>query len=421
MSGSPQYADLTAQMNPRILVFADWYLPGYKAGGAVTAVSNLIELVGDDFAFWVFTRDRDLTDRRPYSNVPLNRWVKVGKARVYYASEISLRNLRRCVQEIHPHIIYLNSFFSRLTIGTLLLRKLGLLPLAAMVLAPRGEFSPGALELKRFRKSSYHKLAFATRFCHDMTWQASSTLEEQHIRSLAVRHGSGDEGNILVAPDVPNPSLLSAPPPASRPTKDPGTVRFVFLSRISRKKNLQFALQLLGSASGEIQLDIYGPADDEAYWKRCQEQIARLPNSIRVSYLGPVAPEQVVEVFGRYHFQLLPTLGENFGYTILEGLAAGCPVLTSDQTPWRELLKHGAGWDLPLEDRARWKRTIQDCIEMDESAYESLSLGARAYFEEKMSASAYRQGAVELFQTAIGRPAGPRAAAALEKPARAGD
>jgi glycosyltransferase involved in cell wall biosynthesis len=408
-------------MKPRVLVFADWYLPGYKAGGAVSAISNLIELVGDEFEFWVFTRDRDLTDREPYTSVPLNHWVTVGKAQVFYTCEISLRSLLRKVREIHPDIIYLNSFFSRFTFRTLLLRKLGLLPPAGIVLAPRGEFSPGALELKRFRKWPYRKLAFAAGLYRGVTWQASSKLEEAHIRSMVVRDGSGGNGNMLVAPDVPNPSLLSAPPPASRPAKEPGAVRFVFLSRVSRKKNLEFVLELLGATVGEIELDIYGPIEDPAYWRQCEEQIRRLPDSVRVSYKGPLAPEQVLQVFGSYHFQLLSTLGENFGYTIIEGFAAGCPVLTSDQTPWRALPKSRAGWDLPLQDRAQWRETIQRCVDMDRSTYESLSLGARTYFEAKITASAYRQRAVDLFRQALGAAVPPRSSPALEKSARAGD
>ena len=407
-------------MPPRIFIVADWYLPGFKAGGAVTAISNLTELVGDEFAFWVFTRDRDLKDRHTYPNVSLNRWVQVGKAQVFYASEISLRNLRHRVQEINPHIIYLNSFFSRLTIGTLLLRKLGLLPFAAVILAPRGEFSPGALDLKRRRKWLYRKAALAVGLLCDVLWQASSLREQREIRAAIDRSGMGRGEIVQLASDVPNVRLFLTPS-ALRPTKISGAVHLIFLSRISRMKNLRLALELLGSARGKIHLDIYGPIDDEGYWKTCQEQIGRLPESIRVSYLGPVAQERVLEVFAGYHFQLLPTLGENFGYTILEGLAAGCPVLTSDQTPWRELLKHGAGWDLPLGDRAQWKRTIQDCVEMDQSTYKALSLGARSYFEEKMSSSEYQQGAVELFHRALGAWAALRTAPALEKSARAGE
>jgi glycosyltransferase involved in cell wall biosynthesis len=407
-------------VKPGILVLVDWYLPGHKAGGAVSAVSNLIELVGDDFAFWVFTRDRDLTDQEPYPNVPVNRWVTVGKAHVYYASQISLRNLRNCVREIHPDIIYLNSFFSRLTVGALMLRKLGLLPFAAVVLAPRGEFSQAALHLKRRRKWFYRKAALGAKLLSDVLWQASSLREQQQIRATIGSGRSGDGGNVQLASDVPNLRMF-LPPSVQRPAKLSGTVRLIFLSRVSRIKNLKFALELVASAKGQIQFDIYGPVDDKGYWKMCEEQIARFPKSVRVNYLGPLAQEQVLEVFAKYHFQLLPTLGENFGYTILEGLAASCPVLTSDQTPWRELWKHGAGWDLPLEDRARWQCALQDCVEMDQDTYKSLSLGARTYFEQRMSSSDYRRGALELFHKAIGANAAARNAPALEKSARAGD
>jgi glycosyltransferase involved in cell wall biosynthesis len=408
-------------MKPRILVFADWYLPGYKAGGALTAISNLVKLMGDEFDFCVFTHDRDRTDDQPYSKVPVDRWVTVGKARVFYTSDLSMKNLLRRIREIGPDIIYLNSFFSRLTVKTLVLRKMGLLPEASVVLAPRGEFSRGALELKRSRKFFYSKAALAAGLCRDILWQASSVREEEQIRAMTFRSGSGNNGTIQLAPDVPNPSLFSAPPPAARPAKVPGALRFIFLSRVSRMKNLQFALELLSSVHGEIQFDIYGPIDDAAYWEACQGQIRRLPNSIRVSYKGPVAQEHVVKVFAKYHFQLLPTLGENFGYVIIEGLAAGCPILTSDQTPWRELSKKRAGWDLPLGDRGQWRQAIQRCVEMDQNAYESLSLGARSYFEEWMSSSAYRQGSMELFRKALETSASSKVPPALEKSARTGN
>ena len=406
---------------PRILAIADWYLPGYRGGGVVSALSNLIELVGDEFDFCVFTRDRDSTDKRPYTKVPMDRWVMAGKARIFYTSDLSMKNLLRRIREIGPDIIYLNSFFSRLTIKTLLLRKMGLLPEAAVVMAPRGEFSRGALGLKHSRKFFYSKAALAAGLCRDILWQASSVREEEQIRAMTFGSGSGNNGTIQLAPDVPNPSLFSAPPPAARPAKVPGAVRFIFLSRVSRMKNLQFALELLSSVHGEIQFDVYGPIDDAGYWEVCQAQIRRLPSSLRVSYKGPVAQEQVLDVFAKYHFQLLPTLGENFGYVIIEGLAAGCPILTSDQTPWRELSKKRAGWDLPLADRGQWRQAIQRCVEMDQNTYAPLSQGARSYFEEWMSSSAYRQGSVELFRKALEASASPRVPPALEKSARAGD
>jgi hypothetical protein len=42
-----------------------------------------------------------------------------------------------------------------------------------------------------------------------------------------------------------------------------------------------------------------------------------------------------------YDLFLFPTLGENYGHVISEALASGCPVVISDQTPWRNLEAEG--------------------------------------------------------------------------------
>jgi len=372
-------------------------------------------LLGDEFDFHVFTRNRDNAEDQPYGNLCFDQWVPAGKANVFYASELSTRNIRRRIHEIDPHIIYLNSFFSRLTMKTLMLRQISLLPVSTAVLAPRGEFSPGALRIKFFRKWLYRKAAFPLGLYRDLVWQASSALEREHIRSCLSRGRGGDETCVLVAPDVPSSDFVSHPYFSQRPRKDPGAVRFVFLSRISPKKNLHFALELLSSAQGKIELDIYGPIDDPAHWEQCKQRIRRLSDHVRVHYKGAVSSDQVIQVFSRYHFQILPTLGENFGYVILEAFAGGCPVLISDQTPWRDLSKLGAGWDLPLKDRQRWLEAIQSCVEMDQATYELFSQRSRSYFEEWMSATPYRLRAVELFQKALEGLSNPRVPPAIER------
>ena len=34
-----------------ILIFADYYLPGFKAGGPIKTLSNLVDQLGDEFHF----------------------------------------------------------------------------------------------------------------------------------------------------------------------------------------------------------------------------------------------------------------------------------------------------------------------------------------------------------------------------------
>jgi glycosyltransferase involved in cell wall biosynthesis len=401
-------------MKPKILVFADWYLPGSKGGGSVSAISNLIALLGDEFQFYVFTRNRDNTENRPYAEIEFDQWVHTGKAKVFYTAEISIRNILRRIRQVEPAIIYLNSFFSRLTIKTLLLRKFRLLPRSAVVLAPRGEFSPAALDLKSVRKRLYCWLALASGLYESPVWQASSEQEKEYIHSCI--RSSGGQATVLVAPDVPSSGLLSRTYSPQRPRKETGSARIVFLSRIARIKNLEFALEVLGSARGNIELDIYGAIEDRGYWEQCQERIRRLPDRVQVHYKGPAPSDQVVQIFSEYHFQILPTLGENFGYVILEAFAGGCPVLISDQTPWRDLPKRGIGWDIALKDRGRWLEALVSCVEMDQGTYEVFSRQSRSFFEEWISTTPYRLCAKELFDKALEISSKAGAPPALERP-----
>src|ERR1035441_6761905 len=61
------------------------------------------------------------------------------------------------------------------------LRYLGLLPRASLLLAPRGEFSPGALGLKSLRKRWFMRVANLIGFYRGCLWHASSAFEAADI------------------------------------------------------------------------------------------------------------------------------------------------------------------------------------------------------------------------------------------------
>ena len=55
-------------------------------------------------------------------------------------------------------------------------------------------------------------------------------------------------------------------------------------------KNLLAALEILRNVRQAITYDIYGPIEDEAYWRRCLKVIDTLPPHICVNYKGPLDP-----------------------------------------------------------------------------------------------------------------------------------
>ena len=79
------------------------------------------------------------------------------------------------------------------------------------------------------------------------------------------------------------------------------------------------------------------------------------------------------------HVLYMPSMGENFGHTLLEALSAGRPLLISDRTPWRDLERQHVGWDLPLNELSAFTRTIQRLIDMDQTEFDQWSEGAFQY------------------------------------------
>ena len=383
---------------PKILVLIDFYLPGYKAGGPLRTISNMVERLGDRFEFLILTRDRDVEDTVPYPGVRVNNWNQVGNARVYYASadSWSLSTISRLIKHESPDVIYLNSFFSRVSLSFLLLRWLRTIANLPVIIAPRGEFSSGALALKALKKRVHIRLALKTNFYRDLIWHASSAVEEQDVQAVI-----GRDCTVHIAPNIPDQKLLRDDPLIQKPKKSAGKVRFVFLSRISAKKNLRQALEMLRGSAGQITLDIYGPLEDAQYWQECMRVIAAMTNDVQVTYQGLLPHEIVAETLLQYHFFLLPTLGENFGHVILEALAAGCPVLISDQTPWLDLAAKQVGWDLPLSALDRWRDVLQQCIDMDETAYANLSQAAREFARDWISSSDSEPKTIALFRRAM--------------------
>ncbi|GMV37984.1 MAG: hypothetical protein AMXMBFR61_24920 [Fimbriimonadales bacterium] len=378
-----------------VLVFADWYLPGFRAGGPIRSISRLVEALGDEHRFSIFTRDRDLGDDQPYSQVSYDQWLDQGRFRIYYASPRNqgVRSILSRIREVRPDVIYLNSFFSRFTIRVLVLRRFGMLGGIPVVLAPRGEFSVGALGLKARKKLPFLRTAKALRLYDGLLWHMSTDEEAQMVQAKMgpVWH--------VVASDLPEMGCGVPERLPSRGEKRAGHANFVYLSRIHPMKNLLYAVDRLASIGGEYHLAIYGPVADAEYMTRCMNALAELPHAADWEYAGVVAPDQVIPTLAAHHFLLLPTQGENFGHVTIEALWAGCPVLISDRTPWKSL--GDAGWVIPLEDHAAWEAALQDCIAMDQEEFVRRSKAAVRFAREFTASSDMVEANRRLFREAV--------------------
>ena len=343
---------------PIVLTFVSYYLPGFKAGGPVTTIQNLVEQFGTEYKFMIVTRDHDQGDLDPYQDIHINEWNCLGNMEVYYLAEkkATVISIYRLLS-VTPHdVIYLNSFFDfKLSFIPNLIQKL-CCQKSPVILAPRGEFSAGALSLKSIRKRLFIGLFKLLGMSNNTIFQASSTHEKEDIKnSLNI----SDEA-IKIASDLP----VAVQNSYTR-QGDADLMKVVFLSRISPMKNLQFAIQSLQQVVSPIIFNIYGPLENLVYWEKCEGLLSDLPDNVQWRYCGIAQPSSVRSILASHDLMFLPTMGENYGHVIAESISVGTPVLISDRTPWKALEEKGFGWDLDLDNQRIFAEIIDDCARLD--------------------------------------------------------
>lgn len=364
--------DESHQRKRSVLCFTGFFLPGFKGGGPIRTIANLLVNLESEIDFRLVTSDRDLGESAPYAGISVDHWQPCAGGQIYYASPGRGWPLRLAsiIRRFQGDALHLNSFFSfRFSILPLLLWRL-LQPGKPVIVGPRGEFSGGALGLKATKKQTYIGIAKALGLYRHVIWHASTAHEADDIRRVM-----GADARIRIAIDI-------ASPPASltlAPRQDGAPLRIVFLSRISPMKNLQGAIDMLRQVRNPVVFDVYGPAEDAAYWAACQQAAKGLPPHVQFNYRGALYPAQVPETLAGYDLFFLPTLGENFGHVIAEALGCGLPVLISDQTPWRDLATKRLGWDLPLDDADAFVARIEECSRLPAADYDAWRRHIRAW------------------------------------------
>lgn len=349
----------------KILIFVDWFLPGYKAGGPIKSVYNIVNALQNDFDFSIVTSNKDEGETLPYPDIKPNEWqTKFDNKIIYLNSEKqNYKSLKKLILENDFELAYFNSLFSFYftSIPIYILQKFK--KNTQIVLAPRGMLGEGALKIKATKKKVFIRLAKLLGLYKNITWHASSEFEKIEIERVF-----GKKTNIVVAPNI---SVLPSERKIKKPPKIKGKANFFFISRISVKKNLLAAIQFLGKIKEfeKINFDIIGPIEEADYWEKCQAEIQKLNPKISVNYKGSIPNYKLNEVLENYHFFLLPTFNENYGHVIVEALSNGCPIIISDQTPWRNLEAQKIGWDIPLDQEEKFIEAIETALKMDQEEF----------------------------------------------------
>jgi glycosyltransferase involved in cell wall biosynthesis len=361
----------------KILVSTDTYLPGFKGGGPVKTIKNLIDLLNKDYSFYVITSDRDIGDKDEYEGIEKNKWLNKGIFKINYLDKKN-KKLLRLKNHISSKydVIYMNSMFSKFSVFILVLLKLKFIKVERILLAPRGELSDSSLNYRKYKKKIFLTIFKFFNLYSRVIFQSTSIKEKIDINQKL----NIDLENIYL---IPNISGIVEEENFS--DKKPGSLSIVYVSRIHPVKNLKFIFKVLKEIKDiNITFDFYGPMENEKYFSECLILMNELESNIQVNYLGPLEQSKVQQKISEYNLFFLPTLGENFGHSIVESLLTNTPVLVSDQTPWNSINDYNAGRAINLSQEQMFIDYINYLGLLDEKDYNSVKDSVKKFKNEKI-------------------------------------
>jgi glycosyltransferase involved in cell wall biosynthesis len=339
----------------KILHIVPSYAPAWHLGGVVSAVTHLctgLAQAGADVT--VFTTDSGQDRRMP---VPLNQAIELNGVRVYYfKTDFSLRYgysqalKTACRQSLKGFdLVHVTSFWCYPAIPAISSARHHQIP---YLISVHGTLRNMALKLHDLKRFLYFH-----------------AIEKRHIEFAAALHYTTemerqlDDVHHFSVPSFIVPNGMEAQ--ESRGDVDteqarqsyglaPGLQVITFLGRLAPVKALDRLLKAVASPTlrdQPLQVVIAGP---DAGARSSLEHLAKeLRIESQVLFLGAIDPQERGRLFAASNILALVSENENFGYTAVEAMSAGVPVLVSQGVGiCREVLADGAGLVVPLEVEA---------------------------------------------------------------------
>lgn len=360
----------------KLLIMASLFWPQKNGGGPPISIMNIVEAIKKDFSIYIISNNHEVGDKEPLEGV-VSGWNEFEFGKVYYVpyGKHDVKTILGIMEEVSPDIIYQNSFFSHDDVLPLSIYKKKHKEVKVVV-APRGEFYPERLKKGYAKKNIYKCLFKYTGLLKGFYWQATGEQELGYIRDFigVKRERIYDVNNITIADRE-----------SSYIEKEPEELKLVFIARIHPMKNVLLAIKILEKVKANVSYDIYGSIEDAEYWEECKKQIEKLPENIKVTYCGQAPHEEVCRIIEKHHAYFMPTIGENYGHSIVESFMSKRPVIISDKTPWRELEKYGAGYDVSLNDLDKFIEAIEKMAATDNIEFKKLSDSSRDYIDKKLN------------------------------------
>ena len=240
------------------------------------------------------------------------------------------------------------------------------------VFSPRGMLDPWALSVKKWKKKLALLVYQRADLRHAAMFHATASAEAEHIRQAGFSQPCVISPNAV---DIP----LRLP---SHETKDANVKTALFLSRLHQGKGLL----MLADAWSQVRpqgwvMRVVGP-DSYGHKAEVLAKIRSLGIEGDWQFRDMVDDDEKWREYVMADLLVHPSVSENFGITIAEGMAAGLPIICTKGAPWQDIEKYKCGWWINIGVEPLSKALIE-AMSLTDNERREMGKRGRKLVEEK--------------------------------------
>lgn len=156
-------------------------------------------------------------------------------------------------------------------------------------------------------------------------------------------------------------------------------VRFLFVGRISKEKDLPFLEEIwheLRKQTDSAEMMFVGGG---WYLETLKFHFADCPE---VHFSGEQGGDILAGLYADADFFIFPSGTDTFGNVVVEALASGTPAIVTDKGGPQDIIKEqGCGFVLPFEEKDIWVKQLKECIDIKINQPDAFKLMQQKAFE----------------------------------------
>jgi len=329
------------------LIIPSFY-PAVVYGGPIFSTLHTSEALAklEGIEIYVSTTNANMTE---YLDVDTGKWIPFKDTMyVKYYNDTKLNklsvplflNLWKDIRQ--ADVIHVQSIFSSSTPIALIYAKLFSKP---VLLTPRGQFGGWCLDNGNSFKDKWLNWLIKP-FAYKVTWHTTAEQEKNEIQAIFPNAKVEIVSNGIEYDLFQKSSMFSKQEFMKKYADKKMEAENIIISmgRLQKKKGFDILIDAFVKVLEEYpNAKLFIAGQDEGEEENLKQQIHNCNLANKAFLTGAINGQEKIDFLANADLFVLPSHNENFGNVYVESLAAGTPIVASQQTPWSEVEEADCG------------------------------------------------------------------------------